>query len=197
MIDVKNLPATYVPAASDFAFAAGNSGSPATWQPVARQPSSVTVRRGVDPDGDGDASDRITIIWPDNAIRNQWLKVTTPAGGNLGLSDNDVFYFGHLAGDTGFPAGVASVNAIDFQRVRRAIGLPAVNANAVADFNHNGRIDATDLATVKANMGRSLNRTIAAAAAPAPAFSEVPVSAVATTLQTSRVWDESTGSVLA
>jgi subtilisin-like proprotein convertase family protein len=196
MIDVKNLPAGYVPAASDFAFAAGNTANSASWQPVSRQPSSVTVRRGVDPDGDGDAVDRITIIWPDNAIRNQWLKVTTPAGGNLGLSDTDVFFFGHLAGDTGFPAGVASVNAIDFQRVRRAIGLPAANANAVADFNHNGRIDATDLATVKANLGRSLNRTIAAAAAPAPAFSEVPVSAVATTLQTSRVWDETTQSVL-
>jgi hypothetical protein len=143
MIDVKNLPAGYVPVASDFAFAAGNTANPATWQPVTRQPSSVTVRRGVDPDGDGDAIDRITIIWPDNAIQNQWLKVTAPAGGNLGLSDTDVFFFGHLGGDTGFPAGVASVNAIDFQRVRRAIGQSAVDANAVADFNHNGRIDAT------------------------------------------------------
>jgi subtilisin-like proprotein convertase family protein len=202
MIDVKNLPAAYVPAASDFAFAAGNSGSPATWQPVARQPSSVTVRRGVDPDGDGDTFDRITIIWPDNAIKDQWLKVTVPAGGNLGLSDADVFFFGHLAGDTGFPSGVASVNAIDFQRVRRALGQTAAGANADSDFNHNGRIDATDLAAVKANMGRSLNRTIAAAA-PAPAaasvftFSEVPVTAAAAMLQPSRVWDESTGSVLA
>ena len=66
-----------------------------------------------------------------------------------------------------------------------------------ADFNHNGRIDATDLATVKANLGRSLNRTIAAAAAPAPAFSEVPVITAAASLSGSRVWDESTASLLA
>ena len=195
MIDVKNLPAGYVPAVSDFAFVAGNTGNPATWLPVARQPSSVTVRRGVDPDGDGDTADRITIIWPDNAIKNQWLRVTVPAGGNLGLSDNDVFFFGHLAGDTGFPSGSASVSAIDFQRVRRAVGQPATGDNADADFNRNGRIDATDLATVKANLGRSLNRTVAAAE-PAPVFSQVLVTASPAGLGTSRVWDEVTQPVL-
>jgi subtilisin-like proprotein convertase family protein len=190
MIDVTNLPAAYVPSAGDFAFAVGNNNNPATWQTLSRQPASVTVRRGVD------GSDRITLIWPDNAIKNQWLRVTVPANRNTGLADADMFYFGHLGGDTGYPSGAASVNAIDFQRVRRAIGLPAVFPNAEADFNRNGRIDATDLATVKANLGRSLAR-ITAPAAPALAFSDVPVGAAAATLHASRVWDESTGSLLA
>ena len=69
--------------------------------------------------------DRITLLWPDNAIRNKWLQVTVHAPPASGLAGEDVFYFGHLAGESGdgsTPSG-AVVNAIDQARTRSAIAL--------------------------------------------------------------------------
>ncbi|MCK4276210.1 MAG: right-handed parallel beta-helix repeat-containing protein, partial [Phycisphaerae bacterium] len=94
MVDIDGLAGT--PTASDFEFKVGNDNNPGAW-PTGPAPTSVAVRAGAGAGG----SDRITIIWADNAIEKQWLQVTVLATANTGLATNDVFYFGNAIGETG------------------------------------------------------------------------------------------------
>jgi hypothetical protein len=63
MVDINNHPSPGSITAVDFEFRVGNNNDPNTWA-LAPAPSSVSVRTG---EGAG-GSDRITILWPDNAI---------------------------------------------------------------------------------------------------------------------------------
>src|SRR5260370_6117532 len=85
MIDVSNLPAG-TPTASDFTFKIGNDNNPAAWA-LAPIPT-ISVRRGAGTGG----SDRIELIWPDNAIQNTWLQVTMLTDAAPTLAAPDVFY---------------------------------------------------------------------------------------------------------
>jgi ELWxxDGT repeat protein len=96
MIDVAGLPAGGELSADDFAFRAGRSADTAAWAD-APAPTSIAVRRGAGAGG----GDRVTLTWPDGAIRNAWLQVTLKATANTGLPGDDVFYFGSLVGDAG------------------------------------------------------------------------------------------------
>ena len=80
-------------------------------------PQSVTVRRGAGAGG----SDRVTLVFADNAIRNTWLRVTLLAGAATGLAAPDVFAFGNLPGDTGDGSTSFRVNALDLASVKRAL----------------------------------------------------------------------------
>src|SRR5206468_4527690 len=84
----------------DFGCQVGNGGDPATWGD-GPPPESVSVRPGAGALG----SDRVTLIWPDGALRNSWLRLTVKANGRTRLAAPDVFYFGNLIGDTGGAAG--------------------------------------------------------------------------------------------
>jgi subtilisin-like proprotein convertase family protein len=188
MVDVSGLASDAV-SADDFSFLVGNSDDPTTWSAPAQAPSSVTVRRGAGDNG----SDRVTIIWPDNAIKNQWLQVTTLANSDTGLETPDVFYFGNLVGETGNSTTSANVNALDIVGVRRNLLVRSPGIDNAYDFNRDGRINALDMALVKANQGRALT-LFSAPAAGAP-FSQVPVAATAA-LKPQRVWDEASEPVL-
>ena len=88
-----------------FTFKVGNDSDPG-WDP-APGPSGVLVRQG---DGVG-GSDRITILWADNAIQNTWLQVTVLSdahGGHAGLAEDDVFCFGNAIAESGDSAGNAA-----------------------------------------------------------------------------------------
>ena len=53
-------------------------------------------------EGEGvDESDRVTILWEDNAVENGWLQTTILAGDETGLPADDVFYFGNAPGESG------------------------------------------------------------------------------------------------
>ena len=54
--------------ANDFTFKVGNNNLPSSWS-AAPQPTTVTVRAG---GGAVSGSDRVEILWADNAIQNQW-----------------------------------------------------------------------------------------------------------------------------
>ena len=94
--------------AADFEFLVGNSSDLANWT-AAPEPLSINVFPGWASDG----SDRVTIIWPDGAIANQWLQVTVLANEHTGLAEPDVFYFGNAIGESGNATGNAIVNATD------------------------------------------------------------------------------------
>jgi hypothetical protein len=71
-------------------------GDPVTWTEGPR-PTTIARRNGAGVN----KTDRITLIWPNGAIKNQWLQVTVKADAVSWLPRDDVFYFGNLVGETG------------------------------------------------------------------------------------------------
>jgi hypothetical protein len=174
MVDLLGLPSGAALTADDFSFRWGRSadGSDFADGPI---PASVTVRPG---EGSG-GSDRVTLAWGDDAVRNGWLEVTVKATGDTGLAAPDVFRFGNLVGDTGDSvAGPFRVNALDIAAVKRALNTGSTLTGRF-DFDRDGRVSALDLAVVRAN----LNGALTPLAAPLPLPSAAP-------LPLRRVWDE-------
>ena len=152
MVDIAGLQGS--PTASDFLFHAGNNDDPTTWT-TAPAPTSITVRSGAGVGG----SARVTLIWPDSVIRNEWLQVRVLATPTTGLSQADVFYFGNLIGDTGDDSGgFASVDALDLADVQ---AHPAGRSTPVTvisrdDFNRDGLVDSADQVAASSNFQSKL-----------------------------------------
>ena len=147
MVDVDLLAGA--PTAADFQFTIGNDNSPGAW-PTAPAPTSVTVRAGAGAGG----SDRVTIIWPDNAIERQWLEVTVLATPNTGLATPDVFYFGNAIGETGNSPSDAEVTPTDEIAVRNGPHTLALSPAAIddtCDFNRDSKVGPTDAIIVRDN----------------------------------------------
>ncbi len=164
-IDVANL--KQVPTADDFEFRVGPGDGSNSWL-LAPPPNSISVRPGA---GEG-GSDRITITWPDGAIKNTWLQVTNKLVARPGLVDPDVSYFGNIVGESGDTAGEAYPDATDQILARNASGDAPSIASAL-DFNRDQYIDATDEIIARNNSGAGLNlmsapATIVATATAAP-----------------------------
>ena len=176
MVDVVRLPAQpggepgMALTADDFTFKVGSGADAGTWAD-APAPSAVTVRRGAGKAG----SDRVTLTWPDGAIRNQWLRVEVKATPRTGLERPDVFYFGNMIGESvPRPTRLAGalgeaeaarrtfehVSAADLAAARRAVLSSAAGAGVGADnpFDHDrdGRLTALDLLLVRVNLLRAL-----------------------------------------
>ncbi len=140
MVDIQNAPGT--PTVADFAFRVGNDNSPGGWA-TGPAPTSVTVRTGAGAGG----SDRITIIWADNAIEKQWLEVTVLATANTGLSTADTFYLGNAIGETGNSPSDAEVTPTDEVAVRNGPHTLSQNPATVTDacdFNRDRKVGPTD-----------------------------------------------------
>jgi hypothetical protein len=144
MIDIAD-PAG-VPGPSDFEFAVGTTGNPATWVPAPAP--SITVRPG---NGDGN-SDRVMITWPDGLVSNTWLQVTVKATAATGLTEDSVFYLANVPGDAD---GTGSVDLDDFVALKHHFGQSDV-ATAGGDFDLNGHVDLDDFVALKYNFGASL-----------------------------------------
>jgi hypothetical protein len=123
------------------------AGAAAGWA-AAPGPTQIGIRPGAGVGG----SDRITLTWPDGAIRNAWLRVTVHASPASGLARDDVFSFANLIGDAD---GNLRVNALDLAAVKRALNSTAPVTSAT-DITRDGRVNALDLAAVKQNLSRSL-----------------------------------------
>ena len=130
---------------NDFTFKIGNDDTPSGWLDAPTPSIDVTA-------GPSNTS-RITLIWPDGAIRNTWLEVTVLGAGNTGLPTDDVFYFGNAIGETGNSAGDARVDAVDVLMTRQnpqPFFDPATIDN-VYDFNRDRRVDAIDTLIARNN----------------------------------------------
>ena len=188
MVDVRGLPAAASITPETFTFRAGTVADVAAWA-AAPPPSQVSVRRGAGVGG----SDRITLVWPDGALRNTWLQVTLPPVTATGLTAPDVFYFGNLVGDTGDGAAPPfRVNALDLSAVKRAINTTSDPAGRL-DFNRDGRVNALDLAAVRSGLNRTLGGPTAAQSAAPWVGGLALVSATARLAEFPRpipVWDE-------
>jgi len=144
MIDIAGLSGT--PDENDFTFKVGNDDDPSGWS-NAPTTTSVTVRAGA---GEG-GSDRITIIWADNAVQNQWLEVTAKAA-NLGLAADDVFYFGNAIGETGNSSENAYVLSPDLIAIRDAIPGLGVSVENTLDIDRDGKVLSPDLIACRDNI---------------------------------------------
>ena len=136
--------------------------------------------------------ERITVTWPDGAIRNCWLEVTVEATTDGVVTGTDVFYFGNLAGDTGdADAPLFRVNALDLAAVRRELNTSS-DITGRFDFDRDGRVNALDLAAARQNLNRTLGQPVTPpiTTAAIPPFSAAPV------LPTRRVWDEQPADIL-
>ena len=149
MVDIVGLPTEANPTADDFEVRAGNSPDPGTWGPAPTP--AVSFARAA---GDG-GSDRVTLVWPDGAIRNKWVQVTTKVSGDTGLTAPDVFYFGNAVGETFDTAATFAVNSRDVTRTRNAQAKPTT-VGGLYDHNRDGRVNAQDLAIVRNSQGFKL-----------------------------------------
>ena len=145
MIDIQGLAGT--PSINNysqfFGFKVGNDSNPANWS-AAPAPIAVNVRQGAARNG----SDRVTVIWADNAIQNQWLQVTVLAGASTGLAAQDVFYFGNLVGESGNDATVTVADEDAALNNRTGFVLASITNNY--DYNRDGRVNAADALIARA-----------------------------------------------
>ena len=139
--------------ADDFEFRVGNTNGTASWA-LAPAPLSITER----PSGLPDGSTRVTIVWAENAIRNQWLEVTVKANADTALVDPDVFYFGNLVGETVIASGATPyvINTNDLMATRAARQAGTIPVTSPADHNRDGRVNILDEVIVRANDGRTI-----------------------------------------
>jgi ELWxxDGT repeat protein len=133
--------------ANDFIFKIGNNNSPNTWTP-APAPTLVTTRIGAGTGG----SDRVELIWADNAIQSTWLEIIVRgndalggSNGNTGLLASDVFFFGSALGDAGADNdGAFSVTSADEINARNNPKMFIATRSDVNDFNRDGSVSSTD-----------------------------------------------------
>jgi len=167
MVDIDELPGGVT--APDFDFKVNSSGDPNNWS-TAPAPTSITVRE----DAGDDGSDRITIIWADGAIQNQWIKVTVKPNANTDLENEDVFYFGNTVGDTD---GDGQVGSSDYGTFVSEFGRNGGITTLGADFNADGWVDLTDFAIVRGARGNSVLAPTIPVAAPQAAVESIAAGA--------------------
>jgi hypothetical protein len=82
---------------------------------------------------------------------------------NTGLTQPEVYYIGHLLGETtGASGGVYTVSFADISPIRAAVGQ-SVNAGSIHDIDKNGTVAFADISTMRPNVGVQLtNITIPA-----------------------------------
>lgn len=139
---------------SDFVFQTSPQGAfvegsnpPSGWT-TAPAPSSVTVTPG--------SPDRVLVSWADNAIQNQWLRVTVLANANTGLASQQTYYIGHLRGETTGPSGATfTVAFADITPIRSAVGS-TVNSDSIEDIDKNGTVAFGDISAMRNNVGAQL-----------------------------------------
>jgi len=148
MVDVISLPSLpSTPTASDFIFTVGNNNTPAGWA-AAPVPTTVAVRAGA---GAG-ASSRISLIWTDNAIQKQWLRVEVKATGTTGLTAPYVFYVGNAIGDCGDNATNTYAGVGDQLGVRINGVVPGTAlVTNVYDYNRDKSVGVGDQLVVRLN----------------------------------------------
>ncbi len=157
--------------ASNFDFKIANSQVLGTYV-AAPAPISIDVTPG----GGAAGSDRIKIIWSDNAIPNtRWLRVvvkSNASGGSIDLDTDNIFYYGIAIGESLTPSATrAIVNSTDeidarnhphnsLSRVPVATNSTYAVANAPDakyDYDKNSTVSSTDEIIARNNPANSIN----------------------------------------
>jgi len=165
MVDIEAIPG--IPTDQDFSTWVNDPLEPNAWSPG--PDPLVDIRPGDGVDG----SDRVTLIWPDGSIANQWVEVTVHATAETGLDFDDTFYLANCIGDC---TGDGIVGSDDYAALGEAFGIRPGVAGIPADFNGDGRVDLTDFAHLRASFGNEVLPLDMAPVAPQPdAAPEAPI----------------------
>ncbi len=140
--------------ASDFEFQMSPQGAfseganpPADWL-AAPAPIDISVTPG--------SPDRVLIQWADNQIVDRWLRITVKANATTGLGADEVFYIGHLLGETtGADQGIYTVAFSDISPIRSSVGQ-TVDSSSIVDIDKNGTVAFADISAMRANIGAQL-----------------------------------------
>jgi hypothetical protein len=144
--------------AADFVFRMSPQGlfdetanPPSGWV-VAPAPTAINVTAAT-PSVPG----RVRIEWADNAIADRWLQVSLLANANTGLTTRQVYYLGHLLGETNgaVELGGFLVRTLDVAQIAESIGQSAT-VGSVLDVNKDGLVRTLDAALAADSIGRSL-----------------------------------------
>ena len=132
-----------------------NDNTPGDWLAVEGPAPKIKVR----PDVGVDLVDRITIVWEDRQIQNQWLQVTVKGNERTGLAQDDVFYYGNAVGDTLNDAGnTAPVDIRDVLGIAANVlpsSIPAEIDNPY-DINRDRGVNIVDVLAAAANITLSM-----------------------------------------
>jgi len=167
MVDIYNETGT--PTGSDFGFRINEADNPDTW--TSAPVPTVSVRPGEGVIG----SDRVTFVWADGAILNQWLEVTVIANANTGLAADEVFYFGNSVGDTN---GDGHVDGGDYNEMVGEFGQRGGLGALDADFDGSGQVNLVDFMIARGAAGNTVLAPTPPVAPSAPAAAIAPGSAV-------------------
>jgi hypothetical protein len=171
--DCQSLPAPADLTGSDFQFQVSPQGgfdmqsnSPVDWS-AAPEPLLISIMRDVaSPGYTAGTVDRIMIQWADNAIRDRWVRITVRATVSTGLSQDQVYYLGHLAGETtGDVDGIYSVTFSDITPIRAQIGQ-TVSAGSMFDINKDGSVTFSDISAMRSSVGAQLTNITVPASQP-------------------------------
>ena len=148
MIDVESLADPGQISLRDFQFRTGREDDVANWL-TAPNPSEIVVR----PDAGTNGSDRITLVWPDNAIDNEWLHVTVNATPQTGLEAPDAFIFGNAIGESGDRLSSAIVDVQDERGPRENphAFFDLAEIEDAYDYNRDRYVNATDQIIARSN----------------------------------------------
>jgi glycerophosphoryl diester phosphodiesterase len=147
ILDVQNF--SGVPTLADFRFRVGNSDDSAQWT-EAPAPSNISFRPS---EGPGQ-TDRITLIWPDGAIKNEWLEVSLLPTLTTGLVTADTFYFGNAVGEAGNFEDEARVSILD-ELLARNNPRSISNLAPITfpyDYDRDGRVSIIDQLLARNNL---------------------------------------------
>jgi hypothetical protein len=89
---------------------------------------------------------------------NRWLRVTLKTTPNTGLLEDQVYYLGHLLGETtGTSNGIFTVAFADITPIRSSVGQN-VDASSVSDIDKNGTISFSDISSMRSSVGNQLRQ---------------------------------------
>lgn len=154
VFELENLPGQLT--AQDFLFQISPQGifplsenPPTDWN-NAPAPTSVDTFFG--------SPSRVLIQWSDGAIVDRWLRVTVLANGNTGLAAPEVYYIGHLRGETSGPDSAAfTVSFTDISIIRQSVGQ-VVDSGSDLDTDKSGSVTFADIQAMRSNVGKQLSR---------------------------------------
>jgi len=161
VLDVAGLAASSL-TASDFVLRMSPTGAfneaanpPSSWA-AAPAPNLIVVSAGT-----GATPARVRLEWNDTSIMNRWLQIKVLANANTGLLAPQVYYIGHLQGETNgaIEGGAFRVRGTDASPIVAAIN-PAVDVPVtnLFDLNKDGRVRGSDSAPGVAAVGLLLTR---------------------------------------
>lgn len=108
--------------------------------------------------GSAGSPTRVFVQWPSGAIVNRWLRITVRDTPNTDLPSPEIFFIGHLRGETNGQLFGDSffVTFDDITPIRQVVGS-VVDSGSPLDIDKNGVVLFGDISAMRGNIGTGLS----------------------------------------